>query len=64
MRDLTKDKVIDLIYYRNEDQFANIFNKPLKLALLFFLLEFVNWRIQFEEGIGFCINLILNVYDI
>lgn len=32
LRDLTKDEVIDLIFCRSEDQVADIFTKPLKLA--------------------------------
>jgi len=32
LRDLTKDEVIDLIYCGSEDQVADIFTKPLKLA--------------------------------
>ncbi|KAJ7962205.1 Retrovirus-related Pol polyprotein from transposon TNT 1-94 [Quillaja saponaria] len=31
-RDLTKERVIDLIYCRSEDQVADIFTKPLKVA--------------------------------
>ncbi|KAJ7980732.1 Retrovirus-related Pol polyprotein from transposon TNT 1-94 [Quillaja saponaria] len=32
LRDLTKERVIDLIYCRSEDQVADIFTKPLKVA--------------------------------
>ncbi|KAL5583478.1 hypothetical protein UlMin_015920 [Ulmus minor] len=32
LRDLTKDEVIDIVYCRSEDQVADIFTKPLKLA--------------------------------
>nr|XP_016479378.1 PREDICTED: uncharacterized mitochondrial protein AtMg00810-like [Nicotiana tabacum] len=32
LRDLTKDKVIDVVYCRSEDQAADIFTKSLKLA--------------------------------
>lgn len=32
LRDLTKEKVIDLVYCKSEDQVADIFTKPLKLA--------------------------------
>lgn len=32
LRDLTKEGVIDLIYCRTEDQVADIFTKPIKLA--------------------------------
>ena len=31
LRDLTKEKVIDLIYCRSKDQIADLFTKPLKL---------------------------------
>ena len=32
LRDLTKDGIVDLIYCKSEDQVADIFTKPLKLA--------------------------------
>ncbi|GKV48172.1 hypothetical protein SLEP1_g54998 [Rubroshorea leprosula] len=32
LRDLTNEGVIDLVYYRTEDQIADIFTKPLKLS--------------------------------
>ncbi|KAL3733007.1 hypothetical protein ACJRO7_022519 [Eucalyptus globulus] len=32
LRDLTKDKVIDLVFCRSEDQLADLFTKPLKVS--------------------------------
>ena len=32
LRDLTNEKVVDLIYCKNKDQVAVLFTKPLKLA--------------------------------
>lgn len=32
MRNLTKDEVIELVYCKSEDQVADIFTKPFKLA--------------------------------
>ena len=32
LRDLGKDGLIELVYYRSEDQIADILTKPLKLA--------------------------------
>ncbi|KAF2285853.1 hypothetical protein GH714_008440 [Hevea brasiliensis] len=32
LRDLTKDGVIDIVYCRSEEQVADLFTKPLKMA--------------------------------
>ncbi|RDX67873.1 hypothetical protein CR513_53204, partial [Mucuna pruriens] len=31
--DLTKEKVVEIIYYKSEDQVAELFTKPFKLAI-------------------------------
>ncbi|KAH9735189.1 hypothetical protein KPL71_017659 [Citrus sinensis] len=57
LRDLTKNEVIDLVYCRSEDQVADIFTKPLKLASFFKLRKSLGvCKLQFEEDSAECLN--------
>ena len=52
LRDLTKDKVTDVVYYISEDKTADIFTKFLKMATfrkLRKLLEFFTLRERYGE---------------